>query len=293
MRSKPVELGSLASREARDNESWAEESYAYGPLTIGLTAAAANEAVQHCEDLFALLKFLREPSFFAKKMAKYSAGKVSEFGRNLEEADDLEISRMFLVPKPETIKAGLAKADDPTKSVQMAEEGRSLLARLVRETAAFYRSHEHLHVEYKHGLKIPMRPFGAPTTEAIEELKTNVSTSVFTYTNESIQEMLTRPPTERLMMMPLGPTQQANVSSLVEERNLLRLRMLTNVDIDDLVERSYTVLQLLRIAESNRLDLGQVEDGNQRCHLPGSERWQRITILYETPSPLTLHDFQN
>jgi hypothetical protein len=41
------------------NETWAKEDYLYGPLALGIAAAAVNEASEHCEDLFALLTFLR------------------------------------------------------------------------------------------------------------------------------------------------------------------------------------------------------------------------------------------
>lgn len=138
LRSDPVALGALASAEANAHESWAEETYAYGPLSLGITAAAVNESAQHCEDLFALVRFLREPAYFAREMASYSAGKVVEFGRKLVDADDATISRLFLVPDPETVRAGLAEAADPESSIASVEAGRVGLSEMVRETAAFY-----------------------------------------------------------------------------------------------------------------------------------------------------------
>jgi hypothetical protein len=51
-------FGRLAAEEM-GNETWAKEDYLYGPLALGIAAAAVNEASEHCEDLFALLTFLR------------------------------------------------------------------------------------------------------------------------------------------------------------------------------------------------------------------------------------------
>jgi hypothetical protein len=63
MRANLDRFGRLAADEM-GNESWAEEHYLYGPVALGITAAAVNEAAQHCEDLFALLNFLRDPLTF-------------------------------------------------------------------------------------------------------------------------------------------------------------------------------------------------------------------------------------
>lgn len=291
LRGDPVALGALASAEANGHESWAEETYAYGSLSLGITAAAVNEAAQHCEDLFALLRFLREPAYFAREMANYSAGKVVEFGRKLADADDARISRLFLVPDPETVRAGLTAAADPEPSIEAAEAGRARLAETVRETAVFYRAYEEFHVQYKHGLKLPLSPFGVPTKEAIEERKTNLKAPLFSYTNEPISAILRRPRPEQLMMLQLGANQQANMSQLIEEGNLLRLRPAHDVDLDDVVRRSYTVLRLLQLAEKNRLALGEVKDGNQSFSLPGEGKWEQLDVLVKLDRVLSLKDF--
>lgn len=291
LRGDPVGLGGLASVEANGQESWAEDTYAYGPLSLGITAAAVNEAIQHCEDLFALLRFLREPAYFAREMANYSAGKVVDFGRELADADDATISRLFLVPTPDIVRAGLADATDPESSRAAVEAGRTRLGDLVRETAVFYLAYEDFHVHYKHGLKLPLSPFGVPTTEAIKERKANVKAPLFSYTNEPISAMLRRPRSEQVMMLQLGHNQQANLSQLVEERNVLRLRIAHDVDLDEVARRSHTVLRLLQLAKTNRLALGEVEDGNQSFCLPGEEKWEQVNVLVKLEGVLSLKDF--
>lgn len=291
LRRHPVALGELASAEADGDKGWLDESYAYGPLSLGVTAAAVNEAAQHCEDLFALLKFLREPSYFARDMADYSAGKVVDFGRRLASADDSAISRLFLVPDPETVREGLTEAEDPASSLAIVEAARARLGAMVRETAEFYRTFEGFHVQYKHGLKLPLSPFGVPTREAIEERKIDAKAPLFSYTNEPISAMLRRPAHEQLVMLHLGPNQRANVSDLVDERNVLRLRFVPDVDLDEVVERSRTVLRLLQLAQQNRLALGEVDEGNQVFSLPGKGKWELVDVVIRLDRALSLADF--
>ena len=102
LRENADRLGALAVSEM-GNDTWAADDYVYGPLSLGLTAAAVNEAAQHCEDLFALLSFVRDPVDFAKRMASYSAGKVTQLSKRLLEADEAGIRKRFLVPDAATI----------------------------------------------------------------------------------------------------------------------------------------------------------------------------------------------
>jgi hypothetical protein len=260
LRADPEHLGVLASAEA-SNEAWSEDSYVYGPLSHGITAAGVNEAVQYCEDLFALLRFLREQQFFARGMTSYRAGQVVEFGRGLADADNELVSRLFLVPEPSRVRLGLQDADDPDSEIAVVEAARTRLGRLLRETAGFYRRLEDFHIQYKHGLKLPLRPFGIPTPEAIADRKRSVRGPLIVYTNEPLEAHLTRPTEEQAMMFHAGPAQLAHLSTLVHERNLMRLHLVADVDFDQLVEQSYTVMRLLQLAQVNRLSVGTVEEG--------------------------------
>jgi hypothetical protein len=292
LRSDPARLGTLAAAEANGNQSWSEDEYVYGPVSHGITAAAVNEAVQHCEDLFALLQFLRDPQFFARDMTSYKAGQVVDFGRRHRDADDDAVSRLFLVPDRALVRKGLTRAQDPDAAIETVEAGRARLGTLFRETVAFYFRFEQFHLQYKHGLKLPLRPFGTPTPEAIAERKVDVRGPIIVYTNKPLQAQAhgsaERPP----IMFHAGPAQQRHISELVEERNLMRLHMVASVDFDELVERSHTVMRLLELAEANRLSLGTVdEDGSQNFALPGPRRWEQMNVGLGLNEALALEDF--
>lgn len=290
LRRDPGALGRLASVEANGNKSWAEDNYAYGPLSAGITAAAVNEAAQHCEDLFALIRYLRETSDFAKRMANYAAGKITAYGARFAGADIDLVSRAFLVPDTATVTAGLQEAPDPKAAAAAVEAGRARLADMVRRVAAFYVAHEDFHVQYKHGLKLPLRPFGDPTREVIEERKIGVRQSLFTYTTDPIAAMVRRQ--EQSMMFVLGEVQQAHLSELVQERNVLRLRLLHEVDLNEIVDLSHTVMRLLQVAQTNRLALGKREDENQTFTVPGQARWEQVDVAIRLDKRLGLDTFR-
>lgn len=187
----------------------------------------------------------------------------------------------------------MAKARDPTAAVDAAADGIAHLGELVREVASFYVTYEFFHVQYKHGLKLALRPFGEPTAEAIADRKKDVKAPLFALSNEPIEAMLQRPKEQQAPMFLLDPDAQANLVELVKDRNLLRLQLAgPEVDLDRLVDLSWTVSRLLQIAANNRLALGSLdEDGQQTFHLPGrGDRRAMINVRIEPDEPITLSD---
>jgi hypothetical protein len=153
------------------NDRWADDSYVYGPVSLGITAAAVNEATQHCEDLFAVLSFLREPREFARRIGSYAAGKVTGLSRALREEDEWATARRFLVPEERLIRAGLRAAKDAEVATDAALAGVERLSELVCEVVDFYWTYEFFHVQYKHGLKLPLRPFSGSLPESTVEAR--------------------------------------------------------------------------------------------------------------------------
>ena len=171
MRANLGRLGELARNEAGD-DSWLDEGYVYGPLALGVTAAAVNEAAQHCEDLFALLSFLRDPVAFARRMGSYAAGKVVAFKDTLKADTDAVVAKRFCLPPAEVLTTELSRATDPDVAIAATHDGYARLGALVRQVVDFYETHEFFHVQYKHGLKLPFRPFGGPPRDdTIAELR--------------------------------------------------------------------------------------------------------------------------
>jgi hypothetical protein len=295
LRANAGRLGELASAESRGNKTWSEDTYVYGPLIHGLTAAAVNECAQHCEDLFAVLKFLREDLDFAKRMSSYGAGVVTKFGRDLSERSDEEIGRLFCVPSGATVRKGLERALGPEASFTAYDEGFASLGEHVRSVSEWYSIYEDFHVQYKHGLKLAMRPFGDPSPEAIKERRGNVSDALFAFTTDRIEQMMAGPAQQQGMMFPnLIPEAREHLNELVSDRAILRYKMSgPAVNLDDVVEVSRRVLVLLRIAATNRLAIsGGLDEDSQYCfELPGATGKETLSVLLELADVPTLAEF--
>lgn len=284
-------LGALAAADV-GNDSWADDSYVYGPVSLGITAAAVNEAAQHCEDLFALLSFLREPREFVRRMGSYAAGKVTGLSHKLREEDDWAVAKRFLIPDERLIREGLQTAEDPDGATDGVLAGVQRLGALVREVVDFYLTYEFFHLQYKHGLKLPLRPYsGSLPDTTIRERKTDVKAPLIALSNETLSRMLQRPPSQHaIMFVDPGPEARKHLSELVAERDLLRYQMSgPPVDLDDVVAVSWTVSRLLRLAAHNRQALG--EHGNQAFSLPGGGRLETLDVTLALSKPLGLDNF--
>jgi hypothetical protein len=261
-----------------------------------LTAAAVNETAQHCEDLFALLKFLRERTDFVKRMTSYSAGQVTGFGAALSDKSDDEIRRLFLIPDRKTVAEGMQKAEDSVTAIGVVEAGVERLVSLTRRVVDWYLRFQFFHAQYKHGLKIPLRPFSSgplPST-TVDQRKNDVKAPLIAYTNEPLSAFLKRPPDQRAIMIHNTPTIAPHLNKLIEDRALLRYQMSgPEVDLDEVVGISQTVLRLLMIAMLNRLSISDGLDNQpqQSFALPGENDDETVTATLELPEAVKLEDF--
>jgi hypothetical protein len=294
LRANATRLGELAALEA-GNDTWSADTYVYGPLVHGLTAAAVNECAQHCEDLFAVLKFMREDLDFAKRMSSYGAGAVTKFGCDLAKLSDEEIAALFLVPPESTVRDGLAKAEDPAASFAVFESAVEKLAGRVRAIVDWYTIYEDFHVQYKHGLKLAARPYGDPSEETIKERRQSVKGPLLAFTTDPIAKMVAGPQQQQGVIFPnLIPEAREHLTALVNDRAILRYKMSgPEVDLDEVVATSRGVLKLLKVAATNRIAMsdGLDEHSQIRFDLPGDSQEETISILLELDAAPKLDDF--
>lgn len=291
MRSLRRDLGSMAQEAAAasGSQDWTEDNYVYGPLAYGITAAAVNETVQHCEDLFALLKFVRSPNF-VNEIGAYKAGQVAQFGANLKSAPDEELLRQFMVPTDDH----LAQALDPKfdgDDIANIQAGRAELLHLVRQTADFYGEFEFVHLQYKHGLKLAFRPYGPTLPSAtINARKVGVAAPLIAFTNKPLDSNALRDG-KPIMFMDPGPEARPHLAKLIEQRDLLRTETHVDVDLDMVCDISHGVLRLLQVVRTNRLALiGHSTDAVQRFDLPAAGRGF-VNLSLELAKKLSVDDF--
>lgn len=195
------------------------------------------------------------------------------------------------------IEKGLGASDDPVQHLAVFTEAVARLGERVRRIVEWYTVYEDFHVQYKHGLKLAMRPYGNPTPEAIEKRRTDVSGALIAFTAEPISQMLKGPAQQQAMIFPnLVPEAQSHLNALVEAREMLRYKMSgPEVNLDDVVEVSGTVAQLLTIAAANRTSVsdGLDEHGSYKFKLPGERRYEIVNVVLQLSSAPTLSEFSS
>jgi hypothetical protein len=191
----------------------------------------------------------------------------------------------------------LKKADNAPAATATVEAAVERLTSLTRSVVEWYLKYQFFHVQYKHGLKVPLRPFGtgALPPSTVEQRKEDVKAPLIAYTNEPLAAFLKRPPDQHAIMIPNAtPTVAPHLNQLMQDRALLRYQMSgPDVDLDDVVEVSRTVLRLLRIAIANRVSVsdGLDNDSQQSFQLPGENDNETVTVTLELAEPVTLTDF--
>lgn len=292
MRRLRRDLGGMAQEAAyaSGSEEWVAADYVYGPLAYGISAAAVNEAAQHCEDLFALLKFVRRPDF-VKSIGSYSAGRVAEFGRSLASAPDVDILEMFMVPSDEHITPGLGNAADEA-GMASVRSGRAELLRLVRVASDFYHRYEFLHMQYKHGLKLAFRPYGSTLPAVtVEERRAGVSAPVFAFTHRPLDVRALGEGRSVVQFMDPGPEALPHLARLIEQRELLRIETHSNIDLDEICAVSYDVLRLIQVVRANRLALVELDPAAEQSFSLPAPGGHFVHVSLELPERLTLKDF--
>ena len=219
---------------------------------------------------------------------------MTQFGATLT-LDDEAIRLFFLVPADEVVEKGFKNSESAQADLKVHTAAVARLVDRVRQISEWYRTYEDFHVQYKHGLKLAMRPFGTPTTEAIDERRGNLSRALMAFTAEPIEQMVQGPKQQQLMAFPnVLPEAAPYLNALVRDRSILRYKMSgPPVDLNDVVEVSGTVAQLLRIAASNRIAIadGLDEQGTYKFQLPGEKQYEVVNVAIEPGIAPTLDDF--
>ncbi|WP_160711832.1 hypothetical protein [Chitinophaga solisilvae] len=120
-------------------------------ITHGLYYDTIAQCIQYIEDLFALIRASRDPDYFIKNIVTYQAGQITNLIKGFK-VDDKSLGEAFHYPHV------LLFPND--KDRKAYEAGKMKLKEIIGEILDFYREYEFFYIQYKHGLTIPIRPFG-------------------------------------------------------------------------------------------------------------------------------------
>lgn len=119
-------------------------------LKNGLYFDTIAQCTQYIEDLFAVINAKKTPDYFIKNIVTYNAGKIGN------------LIKGFKILKETTAEAFQIPLDIPfTEEIKVQFDKKlDLIMDDVKEIIDFYKDFEFFYTQYKHGLAIPMRPFG-------------------------------------------------------------------------------------------------------------------------------------
>lgn len=269
------------------------DSFIYGAGTRGLLSSALNETVMYCEDLFALVKFIREPEYFAKRVVQYKAGKVIRVASQLAEMPEDNLLKLWMVPDRFHLES-VGSVD----ALNRYDDGCRNLISLVGDICQHYLKWCRFHNHYKHGLKIPMIPYNRTLPEeSIAQFKEVISTNLWTYDSSSIREASAAGRLKKGMMLPdLSPELRPHMVALQEEGNLLRYHYEGSIDIDTCLQVGQKILLLIDLLLGNRDNLVDASlNGSNTFQLPqhsdGRQEAVQVTVVPEG-RVLGIDDFQ-
>ncbi len=122
----------------------------------GLYFDTIAQCIQYIEDLFALDRSARNPDFFIRNIVTYKAGEVTNSIKKFK-PDKKNIGAMYHFPTD-------IKFSDEQSQIRF-DDGVQTLETLTEDIIAFYKGYEFMYNQYKHGLSVPMRPFGNTYTQ--------------------------------------------------------------------------------------------------------------------------------
>ncbi len=175
------------------------------------------QCVQYVEDLFALFRAAERPDFFIKDIVSYDAGPIASKIKNFKK-ERKNIENLYCVPKIDGFS---------DEGKQICEKGIGELLNLTSDIVEFYKNYEFFNIQYKHGLTIPMRPFGNVFTDeqVSKDEKGEMPPYLVVYDNfnlEAGQKRGTFSIKNGLVMPGLTENVTPYLSVLSEENNFLR-----------------------------------------------------------------------
>lgn len=259
----------------------------YRNITDGILADALSETTMLCEDYFCLLRYIRETRYFVKKAIYYSAGEVTKLPNQVEKPTIEMLRKMFFIPGEKFIESSFARANLATANSELNEVDRLLkeMEANHRSTVLFHRNHSYIQGQYKHGLKLVLHEqSGSMKKEELARRKTEFKGPLWYFENKDQERMLDYGAT----MIPDFSSQgfRKNFAHLAATRNMLRIGLLRNIDIDYLIAVARNTIGLVSALINNRLSLIDNARGNLlifELPLPSAAlESKRYTILLHT-----------
>lgn len=227
----------------------ADEAIIAQNIRNGLILDAIAHCIQYIEDMFALINASKNPDYFIRDIITYQAGQVTSTIKTFKPTTK-SLGSAFHFPA-ELKWSDTEKGEKFMKSVEYLKE---TVDRIIK----FYRDYEFFYIQYKHGLTIPIKPFGNNfSPEQIQKEKDGLlEPFIVAFDNFNLHANVKRNTfsIEHGVMMPGFTDNVKNyISALQDEDNYLRFVFPPDRDIkiDLFVEVARLVKQCILIFRYN------------------------------------------
>jgi hypothetical protein len=213
-----IDENAYKNREAIANELLEENEHnqdmIMAELKNGLIFDMIAQCVQYVEDLFALLNAAQTPERFIKEIVTYNTRTIH--GLCLKKLTDKELLKLFLLPPVENEPQG--EMDTKMK------EGIAVLREHIEHLQHFYKRFYFFYIQYKHGLKVAIRPLGGFNgTQFAVTSDGEDNQHVFALDNVEVDKIYKEIYRGQLaVIVPLTDNIAAKASNLQKQDNLLR-----------------------------------------------------------------------
>ncbi|MGE7673483.1 hypothetical protein ACQKMV_07895 [Lysinibacillus sp. NPDC094403] len=274
------------------------DDYIYNQATNGLLFSAVSELVMYMEDLFVLMKYIREEEEFIKKVVVYYANKIGKLPEKISKMDLEAILKVFLIPSKDYIDKLVEETNSPLEHLDIYSEGISNVYRYLDDIIISFKKYRFIYNQYKHGLTVALRPYGNNLSKKeLNRRKNSLDSSLFCYDNTDIGKAIERNPNQPFIIPSITENLQPGITSLNNNNNLLRYSGVYDVSIDELIKLGSKVHSLIRILSNNRYDFVKPHHSEANTfYLPVPTRKDKLRLvqfsLVPKDSLLKLNDFK-
>lgn len=251
----------------------------YNQIRNGFMYEAAAQSIQGIEELFALIYNSKKLNDFTKNHIKYKASIISGYIKKKDWNTEDYVLAEFGLPK-------LSKDECNADVFELYRDKVELLMKNVRDIRSFYIRYARVYNQYKHGVKVGMRPYGygSISAEAIEEIRKNpLRTVLYVFANGfgNIPQLESAPAIAINLHPETGSIQnELEIMNELQKTKEMLATELEPFDVQNAIDIATRAAELTSMVWTNigyRVD-GNAEGDSRKYAFPTTEMFRQMII---------------
>lgn len=222
-----------------------KESLRYNQIRNGFIYEAVSQSIQGIEEMFALIKNSRKWHQLTKNHINYPAGQIKSYVKKGSWGKEEYVIKEFGLPK-------LSEDNCDAEALSSYKHALDFLIESLKEIKSFYLRYIQCYNQYKHGLKVGMRPFGYDTVSA-ERIsgikKCPLKGSLYVFSNNLKGDLKDKETTPAIAIN-MTPYTQPFLDKMEKEKNLLAY-VIEQFDVQNAVDIAIKAASITAAVWSN------------------------------------------